>query len=175
MAEDKVRLLICAVCKSVEELPPYEGPQERDDTGNYKVSFHRFPSGNYHPFTVGDVQASAWANKGNRTAILQEISRHVEGLGEAGLGAEFYDVKANFGEDAIACWKRHGRPGSQHKNSCEDYKHDRMRLLPDTRAERKAEGLNPKSRPNTFLCQFCPYHRVVEDRVRAAQGYYHAN
>jgi hypothetical protein len=39
----RVRLLVCATCKTIEELPWYEGPQECDDTGNYRMSFHRFP------------------------------------------------------------------------------------------------------------------------------------
>lgn len=166
-ADAKVRLLICAACKSIEELPFYEGPQEHDDTGNYKISFHRFGSGAYHPYTVGDVVEKEWKDPQIRAAILRKITEQVAGIGETGLGAEFYDVKSNFQQDAMACWKRHGK-----RTNCEDYKTDRMRLLPDTRAERKAEGIDPRTRPNTFLCQFCPVNSVVVTRQREARGDY---
>lgn len=171
----KVRLLICAACKTIEELPWYEGPQEHDDTGNYRLSFHQLPSGTLHPYTVADISKADWDRY--RVDIVRKITEEIAGIGEAGLGQEFYDVRSNFQEDAIACWKEHGRPGSQNKTSCEDYKSDRKRLLPDTAAERRAAStrllpLSPKNRPNTFLCQFCPYHRVVENRVRASRGEY---
>jgi hypothetical protein len=168
----KIRLLICAMCKSIEELPDYDGPQEHDDTGNYRMSFHRTASGAYHAHSVASVLKSDWDKPYIREAFVREITAMIAGTGQDGLGQEFYDVKSTFLDDALACWKKHGRPGSAHKTSCEDYKSDRMRLLPDTRAERKAEGLSTKNRPNTFLCQFCPYHRVVENRFRKSRGEY---
>jgi hypothetical protein len=170
--DTRVRLLICAVCKSIEELPAYDGPQEHDDTGNYRLSFHQLPSGNFHPYTVADISKADWDKPAYREAIVRQITQELDGTVEAGLGQAFYDVRSNFQEDAITCWKEHGRPGSQHKTGCEDYKSDRKRLLPDTRADRRAEGLDPKNRPSTYLCQFCPYHRVVETRVRTDRGDY---
>jgi hypothetical protein len=49
-----------------------------------------------------------------------------------------------------------------------------MRLVPDTRAERRDLGLETKAsrRPATSLCVFCPYHSVVMQRARKAQGFY---
>jgi hypothetical protein len=166
MTDDtKVRLLICGVCKSIEELPWFEGPQEYDDTGNFRLGQHRFASGNLHPFTVGDVLKREWDNPTIQRAIVTGITEQVEGLKEGGLGDEFYDVRSTFFEDAMACWKRHNRT-----TNCTDYKTDRMRLLPDTRAERKELGLEVKNRPSTHLCDFCPYKSVVQKKYVKDKG-----
>jgi hypothetical protein len=50
-----VRLLVCATCKTIEELPWFEGIQEDDDIGNHRMSFHRFPSGSPHFTDVVDL------------------------------------------------------------------------------------------------------------------------
>ncbi len=159
---EMIRLLICAACKSIEELPWYEGPPEHDDLKNYRLSFHRFASGNQHPFTIGDVGAADWKSPVKRQLILETITKHVDGVGEDGLGAEFYDLKANFQQDALDCWRRHGR-----RTDCEDFESDSRRLLPDTAAERRDASsrtfqLSPRNRPYTYLCQFCPVGSRIE-------------
>jgi hypothetical protein len=49
---------------------------------------------------------------------------------------------------------------------------DKMKILADSRAERKDLGLDPKTRASIKLCQFCPYHSVVMQRKRKAAGLY---
>jgi hypothetical protein len=164
---DRVRLLICHDCGTVEELPWFEGPAERDDTLIHRDSFHKFPSGTWHSRVLADVAKEDWDKPTHRDAIVQKIQIAAGVPGSAqGLGGQFYEVKANYQEDAIACWKRHNRT-----TDCGDYMADSKLLLPDTRAERKAEGL-PTQRPGTKLCQFCPVHSVKVQIARKARGDY---
>lgn len=162
---DKVRLLVCFECQSIEEVPWFEGPAERDETLEYRASAHARPSGERHLGQLFVVDKVQWDDPQYRTAIVKQISD--ERARATGLGQEFYDVKSTFSEDAMTCWKRHGR-----RTNCEDYKTDKMRLYPDTRGERKELGLDPKTRPSTFLCQFCPVNSVVVQKQRAARGDY---
>jgi hypothetical protein len=165
MAEERVRLLICADCKSIEELPAYDGPQEHDDTGNYRMAQHRYGSdGPYHPTTVGDVAKKDWDKPTVREAIVQKITTSLGG--DEGLGREYYDVKSNFQQDAIGCWKRHNRT-----TDCGDYMSEPKRLDPGTRRDRIEAGITPR-RPSTFLCQFCPVQSVKMQLRRAAKGAY---
>jgi hypothetical protein len=160
--ENKLRLLICEHCGSVEEMPMYEGPWQQDTWLNEKLKAHLLPSGekthgNVH---VGIVESDKWMM--HRDSIIAQMATEftVPGKG-AGLGISYYDTKSNFQADAFACWKEHNRT-----TNCDDYRSDKKRLFPDTRADRKELGLDPKSRPNTFLCDFCPYNSIVMQRQR---------
>lgn len=166
--QGKIRLLICNTCQSVEELPMYEGRPERDDTLNYRVSFHRYADGNEHFGGLATVAATVWSNTEARGEIIRKLRTEMFRPGEAeGLGTDFYDVKSTFGEDAFTCWQQHNRT-----ENCQDYRSDKKRLLPDTKAERKEAGLSVKDRPNTWLCDFCPVHSLVIQRKRKARGDY---
>lgn len=167
MSDEKLRLLICHTCHSIQELPWYEGNPDRDDTLKFRVAEHRFPDGNEHFGVLATVPAEHWEKPSHRDEIVQKIEEAagVPGTG-VGMGETFYDVKSNFQADALQCWKEHNRT-----HNCEDYRSDKKRLYPDTKAERKSEGL-PAQRPNTFLCDFCPVHTLVMQRQRHEQGYY---
>jgi hypothetical protein len=162
MAESKIRLLICEHCGSVEEMPAYEGYWKHDTWLNEKLKGHLLPSGekthgNVH---VGFVEAAKWRR--NSKDIIQEMAKEFTLPGEgAGLGQTFYDVKDNYMEDAMKCWRvDHGRT-----LDCADYMSEGKRLYPDTKADRKSEGMSSgKDRPSTFLCQFCPVHSIVEGK-----------
>ncbi len=165
---ERVRLFVCGQCATIEEMPWFEGPQEYDDTGNLRLSQHRYATGLQHPYTVGDVDKAEWSNPSFQSRIIAQLMQQIQrGNPESGLGKDFYDVKNTFQDDALECWKRHGR-----RVNCEDYMSDRMLLLPHTRAERKAEGLDYRHRPSTKLCQFCPVHSHVVQLQRAARGDY---
>ena len=160
---DKIRLLICEHCGSVQEMPDYEGPWQQDTWFNEMVKEHMLPSGEktHGLVHVGRVESSAWL--AHRDDIVSRAASEFTLPGKgAGLGQTFYDTKSTFMADAFTCWKvEHNRT-----LNCQDYKSDKKRLMPDTRAERKAEGMDPNQRPNTFLCDFCPYHQVVLQRQR---------
>jgi hypothetical protein len=164
---DKLRLLICEHCGSVEEMPDYAGPWQSDTWLNEKLKNHLLPSGekthgNAH---VARIDASDWMS--HRQDIVAKMASEFTMPGQgAGFGQTYYDTKDNFSADAMQCWRvEHNRT-----TNCGDYKSDKKRLLPDTRAERKELGLDPRTRPNTFLCDFCPYNSIVMQR-RASEEF----
>lgn len=168
---DKLRLVICVKCGSVQEIPDYEGHWQQDIWLNETLKSHLLPSGEatHGEVHVGRVGQSEWNNSSSRQQILARLPEEVgmPGSGQ-GLGQTYYDTKSNFTADAFTCWTRdHNRT-----TNCEDYKSDRKRLWPDTKGERKELGLDPKTRPNTFLCDFCPYNSIVMQRQRASKGEY---
>ena len=160
---DKIRLLICEHCGTVEEMPMYEGPWQHDEWLNSMLKRHLLPSGEstHGPVHVGFIENDKWMS--HRESIVAEVAKEFTLPGQgAGLGQTYYDTKSNFLADAFKCWKvDHNRT-----LNCEDYRSDKKRLYPDTKGDRKDLGLDPGSRPNTFLCDFCPYNSVVMQRQR---------
>ena len=159
----KIRLLVCNICQTVTPLPYFDGPNEYDQTGQARAQDHKFGDGRFHPFIVGTVSEKSWDNPRIRPEILAKLSEELTpGEGE-GFGQEFYDVKNTFSEDAMKCWRiDHNRT-----TDCQDYKTEPKRLIPNTQADRRAEGLPSRARDiptNMFLCDFCPYKSVVQTK-----------
>lgn len=163
-----MRVLHCLVCGSLEELPPFDGRPENDDLLEISVERHRFPSGEPHKGHLFRVPALQWENVEVRRRIIEQI----KGGGSKGIDEfdeKFYDTKNTFKDDAMACYAAHLRP----KDGCPDYKTGRKALVPDTRAERKDAGLVAPSKapgPRTYLCDFCPVHSIVVQRMRDQRG-----
>jgi hypothetical protein len=150
--DTKIRLLQCHTCKTLEQMPDYQGDPERDDALIYHLDHHKFPDGTPHIGNLMDVAEKAWSNKSYRREIENRIR---ESSGHTGFDTEFYATKNTLAEDALTCFNRHLRnPG------CGDYMTEPKRLNPGTDAERKAEGL-PKYRSKTFLCHYCPVHSLA--------------
>lgn len=163
-----VRLLICHDCKSVDALPDFDGPAEYDQLLNYRVTQHRFPDGSEHYGIMGRAKQEDWENPTTREGILKEMAQKFGRPGTGtGLGIEYYNVKQNFQEEAFTCWRQHNRT-----TDCSDWRSDSKRILPDTRAERKEAGLDTKSRPNIWLCDFCPVNQVIFQKKQSKQGHY---
>jgi hypothetical protein len=163
MAElEQVRLMICQDCKSIEEIPDYDGPVEYDYLLEAASSRHTTASGLRHIGIMCKVPADAWNTPQMRMEIIQQLK---ERTGK-GLGDEFYAVKETFKEDAMRCWKQHNRT-----RNCDDFKSDAKRIVPDTKADRKDLGLAPM-KSNRFVCEFCPVHAVMMQRMRADRGDY---
>lgn len=167
----KIRLLICATCPSIEELPAYDGPPEYDEWLNRALTKHRTANGTPHVgLPIANVEASEWSDSTTREAIISKIYEHGAMPGRSeGMGSEYYDTKNNFLQDAMTCWKGFNR--TTDPSHC-DYKKDNKRLYPGTSADRKEAGLNPKDRPNTFLCDFCPVNSIVLRKKREKAGQY---
>jgi hypothetical protein len=164
-----VRLLICSTCRSVEELPPYSGDPRGDTWLRMKEAEHLTPSGEklHGDVRVGRIEQADWI--AHKDEILNKLASEFTTPGEgAGFGQAFYDTKDNFSVDAMKCWRvEHGR-----RLNCEDYMSEKKRLQPDTRAERKAEGMDSRHRPSIYLCQFCPVHQHIQQKKASEEfGY----
>lgn len=161
MADNQIRLLACQQCKTIEELPDFEGRPEQDHLLSYALERHR-NNGVAHIGALFKVPEKDWENDKAKKSITQQIAAKLEG-GETGLGSAFYDLKNNFQEDAIACFNAHMR-----NPACSDYKSDSKRLTPGTAAERKAAGLSEyRSAKDRYLCEFCPVQALVEQAQHA--------
>lgn len=164
MAEH-VRLLQCLTCKTLEELPDYQGDPRGDFLLQALVKPHRFPDGNEHFGQLHRVEKKHWDVPSTRESIEAQIR---EKSGHTGFDTEYYATKNTFQADAHSCWRAHNRnPG------CSDYKTSSKRLTPGTAAERKAAGLPRYNSPkDVFLCNFCPVHSLVVTAAREKAGMY---
>jgi hypothetical protein len=167
-----IRLLLCLVCNTVEELPDYEGPSNFDYLLEISLEKHVFPSGEPHVGKLFKLPVKSWANPKEKEAILQQFKNGgSRGLDELSENGDFYQTQMTFAADAMECWQRHNKP----KSNCDDYESPAKRLLPDTAKERGELGL-PKPEhlkgPQVYTCHFCPYHGEVTTRKRRILGLY---
>jgi hypothetical protein len=166
--KDPIRLLICSTCRTVEELPPYSGDPRGDTWLRTKETEHLLPSKEkmHGDVRVGRIERSDWLS--HKDDILTKMAAEMTAPGSgAGLGQAMYDAKDNYSVDAMKCW----RVDHKRTQNCGDYMTQKMRILPDTKAERKSEGVTTQ-RPAIHLCQFCPYHQIVEQRKASEEfGY----
>lgn len=164
----QLRLLYCFQCKSIEELPPFEGRPENDHLLEISLEKHRGAEGEHtgHLFTV---PVKHWASPNVRKEIIKQIREGAGGLND--LDPDYYDTKSQFALDAGQCYEMHLRP----KGRCPDWKIDRKRLLPKTSAERKEVGLPTPGEapgPKTYLCDFCIAKSYMMTRARDEAGLY---
>lgn len=160
-----VRLLFCHTCRTVEEVPDYQGPAEYDYYLKHRTDPHQFESGKPHRGLLGRVENEP---KYIEAAIAEMENTVAPGSGD-GLGQQLYDLKDNYKIEAMGCWKAHSRT-----TDCADYRSDAKRLWFDNKADRKAEGLSVKrdDRPSIWLCDHCPVHSLVQQRQRKSAGLY---
>lgn len=168
-----IRLVLCLVCGTIDELPPHDGPPETDVLLELTLEKHEFPSGERHMGKMFLLPVKSWANAEHRKEIIKQL----KGGGSAGLDEldpdkSFYDTKMQFSEDAMECWKYHLYPKDP---GCPDYESEEKRLLPKTDKERMELGLpDPASSgaPKVYLCHFCPFHSVAVTKKRMIRGMY---
>lgn len=167
MATENIRLLACSVCKTIEEIPDYEGRPEGDHLLTKSLEKHG-PRENRHFGQLFKVSKEQWDNPNLKQEVAKQIANKLTAGEGEGLGSEFYEIKDQFSEDAMTCWAQHNRT-----KSCGDYKSDKKRLTPDTADERRQAGLPQLGREkDIFLCQFCPVHSLVVTAARRAAGMY---
>lgn len=173
---EKIRLLICHTCKTIEPLDDYTGPKERADEydvvlnvalDKHKDGVERRP----HVGDLGDVPKAAWEVPEKREQIIKQLQDRFNPNADVGLGAEAYALRDNFRADAMACFEQHLR-----NPACSDYKDPSKQLIPNTQAERKEAGIHEFVRGNPatqrFLCEYCPVHSLVQQNLRKKAGLY---
>ena len=163
---EQIRILVCHTCKSIEELPDWEGRPEEDILLNISVERHQKPEP--HIGVLMRFPLKYWVVPKVKEGIVAQIK---EG-GASGLdiyGTNFYATKMTFHDDAMTCWGQHNRT-----NDCSDYKSSSKLLKPDTAVERKSLGLAAPGAtgPKIYVCDFCPVKSIVQKKAYKDKGLY---
>jgi hypothetical protein len=176
----KIRVIICRVCKTIEEIP-FKDPNSPGEDSYLEAYIQRHMRKGGHD---GDnvvlppavVSKKQWDNQRVRDALLKEIRQRTTGTkfgGGQGIDLEVYASFDTFKEEAQKCFNQHGRP----KEGCIDYC-DRTKLLGrPTQEGRQFAKENPKLAIETgpYLCWQCPVQTWVTTQVRAKRGDYKGN
>lgn len=160
----KIRLLHCHDCGTLETLPWYEGPADRDFALEYLLIQHE-TNGHRHIGKLYDVAEKVWELENLRNTLIEQI----KGRGSPGMAAfdpKFYDTRDTLKEDAAACYQAHLRP----KEGCGDWRTQRKQLVPDTKQDRKDVGLSMEGAPRQWLCDFCVVRSYYEKKNNEAMG-----
>lgn len=163
MAEH-IRILRCDQCRTLEELPDYEGDPSRDYVLDALIHRkHTEESGLTHIGQLMRAEKKHWESPSTRKEILRQLAQET-----TGFDPEIYAQQETFKADAMDCWKQHNR-----NPDCPDYKTTAKRLTPGTAQERKEAGL-PKYRPekDVYLCDWCPVKSKVQEKVFKQRGLY---
>jgi hypothetical protein len=156
----KIRLLRCDVCKTLEEIPDFDGPPEYDVILEVTLARHKTPEGHPHIGRLIDVPQRAWEIPGLRKTLLEQIQAGGS-KGAAEFDAEFYNVQNTFRDDAMACYSLHNKP----KGACPDFNSERKQLKPDTKTARADAGIGTKGMPIIHLCSFCPVRSFYDQKA----------
>jgi len=164
--EPMIRILVCRNCKTIEELPDYDGDPAMDTLLNILVSKHQQPV--EHIGLLMKFPIKYWAVPKVQAEIVKQIKGGSEGLDV--FQTNFYATRNQFAEDAMRCYSDHNRP----KGQCADYKSDKKLLKPDTDKERKEAGLEKSgvSGPKVYLCDFCPVKSYNMEQHNIKKGMY---
>jgi hypothetical protein len=164
MAAEQIRILRCDQCRTLEELPDFEGNPDDDQVLKALINHrHTEESGTTHVGQLMKVEKAHWDSPSVRKEILRQLS-----VKTTGFDPEVYKADEGFRADAMQCWKQHLRV-----RECGDYKSPEKRLTPNTAKERKEAGL-PKYRSDrdVYLCDFCPAKSIVQEKVFKQRGLY---
>lgn len=169
-------ILICGDCGTIEHAHGEPSPETDREERNAELLALRkrhevYSAGNtyFHPLAMATVNAQLWEKSEEYQKFIVAMIKDATKTGHVGLGDKNYDLKETFQEDSVLCWRKHNRT-----LDCPDYKTDKMKLVPDTRAERRDLGLEVRAsnRPGVYLCDYCPVKSVVQQKVNKKLGYY---
>lgn len=171
--EPHMRVLKCIKCRSVEEVPDYEGPEGGENTMEYDGTLKFFTDQHIHKgckrddFMTLRFATKFWIIPKVKEGIIAQLNEGAQGLDV--FGTNFYDTKSNFTADAMSCWiKEHNQT-----KDCGEYKSDKKRLKPGTSVERAALGLEKEGTgPKVYLCDYCPVKSLVQEKAFKKKGLY---
>jgi hypothetical protein len=166
----KIRLLYCYNCKTIEELPDFEGHPDDDVTLQILVEKHE-SAGIPHNGFLSKIGVKLYSRPEVKKQVIENLRNKVGG-GLADIDPDYYTTKATFYDDAMKCYSEHLRP----KEGCTDWRAKNKRLVPKNTAElRKEAGLMSAAKSagtNVFLCDFCPVKTHYSTQQRKAAGLY---
>jgi len=168
----QLRLLQCWDCKTVEELPDFEGHPDNDVTLHYVDEKHGGRTEQPHYRTLHRVEQRVWEDRAAKRQLIEGMWKDT-----TGFTPSYYDVKNTLQEDAVKCHIAHHR-----SVPCLDYRDSSKRLTNPTRSmrERLAKDMPrsfhgdrdaiAKGGPVTYLCDYCPVRVAVDYAKRKARG-----
>jgi hypothetical protein len=171
--EPHMRVLKCTKCRSIEEVPDYEGPEGGENTQEYDLVLKFFTDQHVNKnckrddFTTVRFPTRFWIIPKVKASIEQQLKEGAQGLDV--FGTDFYNTMNNFTSDAMSCWVRE----HNQTEDCGDYKAEHKMLKPGTSVERAALGLEKEgSGPKVYLCDYCPYKSLVQKKAFTKKGFY---
>lgn len=181
-----MRLLFCDLCKTLEEIPDYEGEMEVDPLVEDLVRRHneRDPMGHggrdirHSPMRIAVIEPTehmtsdqVWA--ADRENILKQLNEQNK---KVGFSSWAYESLNTWQEDAMTCFRRHRRPDIGNGKPCIDFWSDSKRIGRPTEIGKQVLKENAKlGTGDPHLCQFCPYFSGVQTEIRFKQGMYRDN
>lgn len=187
----KTRILVCDRCKSIDHVPMFHGDVSKDvDVLMEEVVERHQQSHGTRELRMGGVRPEmrsytvpllSWEDPQQQAQIIEKVRQE---HGHTGVGKdEYYQVRDQYREDALSCFRKHGSPGD---GDCPDYMTHKMRIGNPTisRADEKAADADAKilfgvargagfskrmkadSLHNTKLCQWCPVHFQKREHVK---------
>lgn len=166
----KIRLLYCYNCKTIEEIPDFEGNPDDDVVLQVLVDRHE-SAGIPHTGFMAKIGVKLYSRPEVKKQIIENLRNRVGG-GLADIDPDYYTTKATFFEDAMKCFNLHNRPSE----GCPDWQAKNKRLIPkgtdDIRKDLGLESAAKSASTKVFLCDFCPAKQYVVDQQRKAAGLY---
>lgn len=170
--EPHMRLLKCMKCRSIEEVPDYDGPEGGENTAEYDLTMKFFTDQHVSKnckrddFVIYKFPTRFWVIPKVKESIEQQLKEGAQGLDV--FGTNYYTTKENFSADAMQCWiKEHNQT-----QDCADYKSDKKLLKAGTDKERMALGLELNKGPKVYLCDYCPVKSLVQRKAFKKKGLY---
>jgi len=175
-SEERIRLLVCNRCQTIEELPMHD----RDDPDNDVLLLGLLERHNHQTMTLGgehpdarllDVETKHWHNEGHRREIIERIRKEE---GHTGLDDKFYATRNTFREEASRCFEKHNRPTAE--DGCIDFRDKSKRVTNSLQQQdeiselTRAQQESMKSlRRNTrmYICYYCPYFTNLLSKKRS--------
>lgn len=167
-----MRLLFCNFCKTLEELPDYDGGEAVDPFVEALVRKHNERAPMEHggeqlphsPMRVCVVSDQEWST--DRAGVLKLI--HSENK-KVGLDAWVSEAVNTFEEDAMRCYREHHRP----EEGCIDWWDESKRIGRPTAEGRAVVKSSYKlGETDPHLCQYCPVQTFVTTQRNLKAGLY---
>mgnify|MGYP006271821273 CR=1 FL=1 len=166
----KIRLLYCYNCRTIEELPDFEGHPDDDVTLQVLIDRHE-SAGIPHTGFLSKIGVKLYSRPEVRKQVIENLRNRVGG-GLADIDPDYYTTKATFFDDAMKCFNLHLRPAE----GCYDWRSKNKRLVPkgtdDIRKELGLESAAKSESTKVFLCDFCPAKSFYVDKKNEATGLY---
>jgi hypothetical protein len=171
--EPHMRVLKCSRCRTIEEVPDYEGPEGGENSAEYDLPLKFFTDPHVNgrctreDFSTVRFPTRFWVIPKVKESVIHQLKEGAEGLDVFGTNA--YAMKNNFQSDAMTCWIK------DHKQTedCDDYKSEKKLIKPDTAKERLEAGMAKEGRgPKVYLCDYCPYKSVVQKKAFKKMGHF---